>query len=493
MATRITEYQRKCPENVQALIDTANTTQLYVLQELGPMAFIVADENNSKKFKMWVLLKLFKVDPASEILYQTSLVDREINEILGGRLRKKPVVVERVASVQEIVDDGKVNQRPVESGDICPICQDDLINSGGEMKVTYCRNSCGNNIHVKCIKILMNHTKSIGSTDVKCPLCRNTFGTISEVEKQIAEPPSVKEPDTRKPDFSHFGYTCKNCNTGPIKGRLHKEHSFEYRNRSTSKWKSSTRSLQPALPSALIDDIQNRELTGDDYQTLLTLDGGLQVQGSIPLHIINSFPVIKLCNPRDRARLRLDNSSNCKVCASKIGYGDLARQIPCGHGFHQSCIDRWLLHSRSNCPTCGSAAYYAVDEEDSSQPPNLNSSNYIATVAASNNLARKKRRETKKELAKPIKEPQFQGGLQIIGSNAISDYSGIPAAAESDQIQRDPLIIRPSKIKLDRKNKRKQSSLTGKKTLGLPPITTPRRIEKKEINLLIDSTKLLLI
>ncbi|KAJ3272762.1 E3 ubiquitin-protein ligase Zswim2 [Terramyces sp. JEL0728] len=481
MATRLTEYQRKCPANIKALIDTARTTQMYVLQEMGPMAFMVADEANSKKFKvslgqihtcsckskcclhmMWLLLKLFHVDPKSDMLYQTSLVDREINEILNGRHRIQRVVLEKQETAPE---DSGVKQRPIED-----------------------------------------------------ELCRNSFGSMSEVEKQISELLTVKEPDTRKLDFSHFGYTCKSCSNGPIKGRLHKcqicldlflcdhcfkegshpEHAFEYRNRSTSKWKKSTRSLQPALPTALIEDIQNRELTGEDYQTLLTLDAGMQIQGNIPLHVVNSFPVTKMRNSNDKTRLRLDQSGNCNVCASKIGYGDLVRQIPCGHGFHQSCIDRWLLHSRANCPTCGSAAYFSAGEEIG-LAPNLDNSTYHAAQTISNATARKKRREKKENrVTKTSLSDPGSWNLQVVGSNSILEQLGgsqpaiIPAAAESASIKRE----KASPYTLGRKYRsesKKQSSLKGKKTLGLPPIPAARKVEKEEINLLVDSTKLLLI
>ena len=54
-----------------------------------------------------------------------------------------------------------------------PICQDDLINveetKGGENTLTFCRVSCGNSIHAKCMEVwssncLENHEK------IKCPV-----------------------------------------------------------------------------------------------------------------------------------------------------------------------------------------------------------------------------------------------------------------------------------------------------------------------------------
>jgi hypothetical protein len=44
----------------------------------------------------------------------------------------------------------------------------------------------------------------------------------------------------------------------------------------------------------------------------------------------------------------------CPICLSEISSGDLIRSLPaCGHDFHKSCIDLWLLR-RADCPMCKS-------------------------------------------------------------------------------------------------------------------------------------------
>ena len=88
-------------------IDKALETQLYVIQELGPLAFILKEEGlHERKFRvalgqlhkcncpyhlthtelchhiLWVLLKVLKVPRDNEYLYQKSLLDREVTEIL---------------------------------------------------------------------------------------------------------------------------------------------------------------------------------------------------------------------------------------------------------------------------------------------------------------------------------------------------------------------------------------------------------------------------
>lgn len=47
-----------------------------------------------------------------------------------------------------------------------------------------------------------------------------------------------------------------------------------------------------------------------------------------------------------------DCEINCPICLSEINAGDSIRSLPgCGHDFHKSCIDLWLLR-RADCPMC---------------------------------------------------------------------------------------------------------------------------------------------
>jgi len=45
-------------------------------------------------------------------------------------------------------------------------------------------------------------------------------------------------------------------------------------------------------------------------------------------------------------------TTECAICLGDFAAGDEIRVLPqCGHGFHVSCIDRWL-GSHSSCPSC---------------------------------------------------------------------------------------------------------------------------------------------
>jgi len=54
--------------------------------------------------------------------------------------------------------------------------------------------------------------------------------------------------------------------------------------------------------------------------------------------------------------------ANCAVCLSEYECGDCLRRLPCGHYFHKSCCDKWLLRSK-RCPLC----MQMIDEAPSQQ------------------------------------------------------------------------------------------------------------------------------
>jgi len=45
-------------------------------------------------------------------------------------------------------------------------------------------------------------------------------------------------------------------------------------------------------------------------------------------------------------------SPECAICFGDYDEGDVVRKLQCGHHFHQSCVDRWLLQHQNHCPFC---------------------------------------------------------------------------------------------------------------------------------------------
>jgi len=46
-----------------------------------------------------------------------------------------------------------------------------------------------------------------------------------------------------------------------------------------------------------------------------------------------------------------NQTGRCSICLDSIVMNETANEIPCGHVFHESCIDGWLRISRT-CPLC---------------------------------------------------------------------------------------------------------------------------------------------
>lgn len=76
--------------------------------------------------------------------------DRELDEILKGGQQKAsgPQVRNRT--------EAGTARKPVEQGDLCPICYDD-IHGVDLLQLTWCHKGCGQNVHGKCMQVWMAH------------------------------------------------------------------------------------------------------------------------------------------------------------------------------------------------------------------------------------------------------------------------------------------------------------------------------------------------
>ncbi|KAF4683309.1 hypothetical protein FOZ60_009351 [Perkinsus olseni] len=46
------------------------------------------------------------------------------------------------------------------------------------------------------------------------------------------------------------------------------------------------------------------------------------------------------------------SSNDCAICYTDFKEGDRIRGLRCGHDFHASCVDVWLLQHQNRCPLC---------------------------------------------------------------------------------------------------------------------------------------------
>jgi hypothetical protein len=79
----------------------------------------------------------------------------------------------------------KVPERPVESGDICPVCLDQLQNQHQQQPLEFCTYGCGKGVHTKCNERWMKKTRN-DPNGAQCVYCRapweaNKSSTVTKI------------------------------------------------------------------------------------------------------------------------------------------------------------------------------------------------------------------------------------------------------------------------------------------------------------------------
>ena len=179
---------------------------------------------------LFVMLRVLGVPPRNPLVWQTSLVDRELEEIIqcGKRLAKP----RRRRAAPRASDDGdgggvaKGAGRPIEEDERCAICFEEL-SLASERELVHCA-SCGNHLHGRCIYVWARHQASLDRA-VTCPLCRADWGDVTWRREFAVDPraslngtgtaaaPShgVRE---RNP-ATHYGSRCNRCGLAPLQGK----------------------------------------------------------------------------------------------------------------------------------------------------------------------------------------------------------------------------------------------------------------------------------
>ena len=71
------------------------------------------------------------------VIYQLALVEREINEVIRGLHTQRGVTPKRKLRKDKDGKDAKLPAKKLEEDDVCPICQEDLLNS--KEILTHCK------------------------------------------------------------------------------------------------------------------------------------------------------------------------------------------------------------------------------------------------------------------------------------------------------------------------------------------------------------------
>ncbi|XP_033731110.1 uncharacterized protein LOC117320704 [Pecten maximus] len=103
---------------------------------------------------------------------------------------------------------------------------------------------------------------------------------------------------------------------------------------------NAAQDLDNALVNLLIT-LQHRDLTPEDYETLLRLDETVAPK-TLQMDVVASFKT-------DIVNESCVNDT-CAICMDQYALGQSRKFLPCKHVFHANCIDMWLQNSSLNCP-----------------------------------------------------------------------------------------------------------------------------------------------
>lgn len=154
--------------------------------------------------------------------WQLGLNEREINQIIRGdaaqnQQKNKPSQAKNSKQSDKKPEEASssTEQREILESDVCPICQDEFLSK--KLPVSFCR-TCGNNVHIKCMKVWSEHQKSNGEIDLKCPLCREVFCSFELLDQEYRNNSLFKI----EKENLHYGIVCKCCKSTPISGKCYK-------------------------------------------------------------------------------------------------------------------------------------------------------------------------------------------------------------------------------------------------------------------------------
>eukprot|EP01040_Poterioochromonas_malhamensis_P004732 gene4732-5078_t len=287
---------------------------------------------------------------------------------------------------------------------ICPICQDDLKE---DQLLTWCRRGCGSNLHAQCMMKYHQHKTSINQ-NTHCPLCRedwdipllkydcqmknnhqnNSSSSSSAVVSlpdcellhcyfckciirnrfyrclECSQKPSSIQSSADGNNQHHSLDYCNDCyQTNRVNAR-HSNHHFMLSDASVEKvkdvtWVPCKGPFATAITNnPLLSELQNRDITNNDYELLLSLDEH-QHLGSISQMLISILPTITASKTqqilqRHRSQITAITSTNIdsataslspnqgstKVCwCNNSIFNDLTiNELLCGHMAHSRCI-----------------------------------------------------------------------------------------------------------------------------------------------------------
>ncbi|XP_047211519.1 E3 ubiquitin-protein ligase ZSWIM2 isoform X3 [Girardinichthys multiradiatus] len=342
--SRKTTWRNTASDAVSLHQDQALSTTMLLLRSFGPAAFLLREDGETRSFKVclgephtctcpaftkeqqpckhicWLFLRKFRLPREHEYAFQLGLSERQLLEVLQGLHLAEARRTELDASAaagnpgrnvpgQEV---GSVCRKVIQAQDVCPICQEGLLLK--KQPVSYCRFSCGNSVHISCMKMWADHQRLSDSQEMlKCPLCREDFSSLKLLQEQVKNAAKLFTAAEREKPDRHLGVLCCSCRVCPI--------------------------------------------TGTCFNTVAEFFADSVLEG---------LPAVKVRS----GSLLLNEGMQCRICLESFRLGQQVRTLPCHHKFHMDCVDQILLRSNS-CPLDGYVIFSQKTTDRNTSPKSI--------------------------------------------------------------------------------------------------------------------------
>ncbi|KAL0037055.1 hypothetical protein WJX77_010709 [Trebouxia sp. C0004] len=237
MSERLSPWRPRPSEVVLQMIENVPGTQLFLMQRQGPMSFVLCEDGAERNHKVlfgprptcscrkgrdmelcihhiFVMLRVLRLSPNNPIIWQLSLIDRELDEALW-RAGSNQLVSSSRDSQSKASAANSVKCRPLEQEDACSICYEGMHERGSRSapELVWCQKGCGHNVHARCLNVWAKHQTTL-KQELTCPMCRTPWGPF------CWRPPAALQRAHHK-HAAHHGSHCKGCEQGPVVGSLY--------------------------------------------------------------------------------------------------------------------------------------------------------------------------------------------------------------------------------------------------------------------------------
>ena len=132
---------------------------------------------------LFVMLKVLRVKEKDPLLWQLALTETEVTAVVKGRWEWKEERRRKTSHREEKQSEGKqagqAQRRGVEEGDVCAVCQEEMLQGGGAgLGLCWCDHGCGGALHARCMRVWAEHRAETNSL-ITCPVSCTTPSSAS--------------------------------------------------------------------------------------------------------------------------------------------------------------------------------------------------------------------------------------------------------------------------------------------------------------------------